>query len=65
LDINVKLGDEAENSERSKTQERRGREGKEKGREGENDLMHPLSQIPGHATGLEADFVHAYCRALA
>jgi len=33
--------------------ERRGGEGKGKGREGENELTHPLSQIPGYATGLK------------
>ena len=35
-------------------EERRKREGKreEEGGEGENDLTHPLSQIPGYATGM-------------
>jgi len=32
-------------------EERGEREGEGKGGEGENDLTHPLSQIPGYATG--------------
>jgi len=31
-----------------------GRGGEWKGREGENDLTHPLSQIPGYATAVRS-----------
>jgi len=44
----------------------RGREGKGKrrggtgeGKEGENDLTHPLSQIPGYATANRCPFCHS------
>ena len=35
--------------------EEKGGEGKGKGGEGENDLAHPLSQIPGYATASRSD----------
>jgi len=37
---------------------KRGGKGERKGGEAENDLTHPLSQIPGYATGSSRVFIH-------
>jgi len=46
-------GKEGEGEDRKEREwERKGKGREEKGREGENDLTHPLSQIPGYAAAL-------------